>query len=79
MDGRQQPTITTPVLSDRLAMALVVDTSTAGGPGLPPGLSGLVDFALGAPPATRATLVADTTPPAVVAPCGPARRACSPG
>ena len=74
VDGQQQPTITTPVLSDRLAMALVVDTSAAGGPALPPGLSGLVDFALGAPPATRATLVADTTPPAVVAPlrAGPA-------
>jgi len=74
VDGQQQPTITTPVLSDRLAMALVVDTSTAGAPGLPAGLSGLVDFALGAPPATRATLVTDTTPPAVVAPlrAGPA-------
>ena len=71
VDGRQQPTVTTPVLSDRLAMALVVDTSTAGGPGLPPGLSGLVDFALAAPPATRATLVTDTTPPAVVAPLRP--------
>jgi Tetratricopeptide repeat len=79
VDGQRQPTITEPLLSDRLAMALVVDTSTAGGPGLPPGLRGLVDFALAAPPATRATLVTDTTPPAVVAPLRPGPASVLPG
>jgi hypothetical protein len=64
--GQPQPTTTTPLVSERTAMALVVDASADGGPGLQPGLGGLVDFALGVPPTTRTTLVADTTPPAVV-------------
>ena len=74
VDGQPQPITTTPLVSDRSAMALVVDASAGGGPGLQPGLGGLVDFALGAPPATRTALVADTTPPAVVVPlqAGPA-------
>jgi hypothetical protein len=71
VDGQPQPITTTPVLSDRSAMALVVDASAAGGPGLQPGVSGLVDFALAAPTATRTALVTDTTPPAVVVPLQP--------
>ena len=65
VDGRPQPAVAKPVLSERLAMALVVDGSSADA-SLQPGLSGLVDFALAAAPSTRTTLVADTTPPAVV-------------
>jgi hypothetical protein len=65
VDGRAQPADVAPILSDRLAMALVVDAS-AGDSGLQAGLSGLVDFTLAAAPTTRATLVTDTTPPAVV-------------
>ena len=74
VDGRPQPITPTPLLSDRSAMALVVDASTAGGQGLQPGLAGLVDFALATPPGIRTALVADTTPPAVVTPLqlGPA-------
>jgi hypothetical protein len=67
VDGRPQPSTTTPLVSDRSAMTLVVDASADGGPGLQPGLGGLVDFALAAPPAMRTALVTDTSPPAVVA------------
>ncbi len=72
--GQPQPITTTPLVSDRTAMALVVDASAGGGPGLQPGLGGLVDFALGVPPVTRTAVVADTAPPAVVVPlqAGPA-------
>ena len=72
--GQPQPITTTPLVSERTAMALVVDASAGGGPGLQPGLGGLVDFALGVPPVTRTAVVADTAPPAVVVPlqAGPA-------
>ena len=72
--GQPQPITTTPLVSDRTALALVVDASAEGGPGLQPGLGGLVDFALGVPPVTRTAVVADTAPPAVVVPlqAGPA-------
>lgn len=72
--GQPRPVTTTPLISERTAMALVVDASADGGPGLQPGLGGFVDFALRAPPATRTALVADTTPPTVVVPlqAGPA-------
>jgi hypothetical protein len=74
VDGRPQPITTTPLVSERAAMALVVDASAEGGPGLQPGLGGLVDFALGAPSGTRTAVVSDTAPPAVVVPlqAGPA-------
>lgn len=67
VDGRPQPITTTPLVSDRSAMTLVVDASAEGGPGLQAGLGGLVDFALAAPPTTRTVLVTDTSPPAVAA------------
>ena len=72
--GQPQPITTTPLVSDRTAMALVVDASAEGGPGLQPGLGGLVDFALAVPPVTRTAVVTDTAPPAVVVPlqAGPA-------
>ena len=74
VDGTRRPTTVTPLLSDRLTTAVVVDASRDGGPVLQPGLSGVVDFVLGAPAAARTALVADTSPPAVVTPLrsGPA-------
>jgi hypothetical protein len=66
VDQTARPTRAGPLLSDRLAMALVVDTSQAGGPVLQPGPNGVADFALTVPSATRRTLVTDTSPPAVV-------------
>ncbi len=57
-----------PVVSGRLAVALVVDASTAGAPALPGWLSAAARFILETPATTRAAVVADTTPPAVVAP-----------
>jgi hypothetical protein len=71
VDGRPLPATAVPIMSDRLAMALVVDASQAGRPVLNPGLSGAVDFALATSPTTRSTVVADTSPPAVVAPLRP--------
>ena len=65
VDGQAQPAAAAPILSDRLAMALVVDASAADS-GLQVGLSGLVDFTLATAPSTRTALIADTTPPAVV-------------
>ncbi len=79
VDGQPQPITTTPVLADRSAVALVVDASADGGPGLQPGLGGLVDFALALPPATRTTVVADSTPPAVVSPLRPGPANVLPG
>jgi hypothetical protein len=77
--GQPLPTSAAPLLSDRLAMALVVDASAAAAPVLQQGLSGVVDFALGASPATRTTLVADTVPPAVVTPLQAGPSAVLPG
>ena len=57
-----------PVLSDRLAMALVVDASAAGSPMLPVGLAGAANLVLAAPPSARSTVVADSTPPTVAVP-----------
>ena len=66
VDGQPQPATTTPLVSERTALTLVVDASADGRAALQPGLGGLVDFALGLPSTTRTALVADTTPPAVV-------------
>jgi hypothetical protein len=71
VDGQSLPSTATPVMSDRLAMALVVDASQAGDPVLHAGLSGAVDFALATSATTRSTVVADTSPPAVVTPLQP--------
>jgi hypothetical protein len=71
VDGVPQPTLAEPVMSERMAMSLVVDASEAGRAALPSGLSGAADFVLAAPPTARIALVADTTPPAVVAPLRP--------
>jgi hypothetical protein len=57
-----------PVISDQLALALVVDASAAGSAALHSGLSGAASFLLQTPMATRTTIIADTSPPAVLAP-----------
>ena len=73
VSGTPQPTTAGPLMSDRLAMALVVDAAEAAAPVLQSGLSGLVDFALAASPATREALVVDASPPAVVTPLRPSQ------
>ena len=78
-DGQTQPARAGPLLSDRLAMALVVDASQDGGRVLQPGLNGLVDFVLTTPSGARGALVTDTTPPSVVAPLQPGPTRLLPG
>ena len=68
IDGVPQQARAEPVLSDRLAMALVVDASAAGSPMLPVGLAGAANLVLAAPPSVRSTVVADSTPPTVAVP-----------
>jgi hypothetical protein len=65
--GTPQPATVTPVLADDLSMALVVDASEAGGPALPAWLSAATRFVLEGPAQARAVVVADTTPPSVIA------------
>src|SRR5690242_372957 len=74
VNGESQDARAEPVLSDRLATALVVDASADGGPMLPVGLAGGANLVLAAPPTTRSTLVIDSAPPAVALPwpSGPA-------
>jgi len=74
VNGDSQDAHAEPVMSGRLATALVVDASADGGPMLPVGLAGGANLVLAAPPTTRSTLVTDTTPPAVALPwpSGPA-------
>ncbi len=62
------PTRVEPVLSDQLAVGLVVDGSTAGGATLHAEVSGPANLLLQLPVAARVAAVADTSPPAVVAP-----------
>ena len=71
VDGVPWSTTAEPVLSDRLAVVVVVDASDAGGPVLQAGISGLTSFLLGAPRSRPRALVADTTPPEPLAPLQP--------
>ncbi len=71
VDGAPLPTTAEPVLSDRLAMVVVVDASDAGGPVLQAGISGLTSFVLAAPASTSCALVADAAPPDPLAPLQP--------
>jgi hypothetical protein len=71
VDGVRQPSRIEPLLSDRLALGLVVDGSNAGRVGLPVGVSGATDLLLAARPAHSA-LVVDQSPPTVAAPLQPA-------
>ena len=66
--GAAQPATLTPVISDRLAVALLVDASDAGAATLPAWLSAAARFILEVPAETLAAAVADTSPPAVLAP-----------
>ena len=68
VDGASVAATAQPVLSDRLALGLVVDASADGGAQLPVGLGGAANFVLTVPSSTRGTLVIDTTPPAVAVP-----------
>jgi hypothetical protein len=65
--GESQQATLTPVISDQLSTVLVVDVSESGAGALPGWLSGAARFALEAPAAARSAVVADTTPPVVVA------------
>jgi hypothetical protein len=60
-----------PVLSDRLAVGLILDASARGAPAMQAGLSGAAGFLLQLPTAARMAAVTDTSPPAVVAPLQP--------
>ncbi len=60
------PATAVPVLSDRLALSLVVDASRAGAPALQQELGGAANFLLQLPAAARVATVADTSPSAVV-------------
>jgi hypothetical protein len=55
-----------PVMSDDLAVALVVDSSAAGAATLPAWLSAAARFVLEAPARTQAVVIADTAPASVV-------------
>ncbi|GAA0805017.1 hypothetical protein [Spirilliplanes yamanashiensis] len=63
--GVPRPATLRPVLSDDLAVALVVDASADGAAALPTWLSAAARFALEAPAAARTVVVADTTPPSL--------------
>jgi hypothetical protein len=66
LDGKPQKARLVPVMSDGLAVALVVDSSAAGAASLPAWLSAAARFILEAPPSTRAVVITDTTPATVV-------------
>ena len=66
VDGAPQPARVVPVLSDELAIGLVVDGSEAGASALQAGISGATDFLLAMPPSTRAALLVDRAPPEVM-------------
>jgi hypothetical protein len=68
VDGAPVRATAQPVLSDRLALGLVVDASADGGPQLPVGLGGAANLVLTVPSSTRSTLVTDSTPPAIAVP-----------
>jgi len=65
------PTRAVPVIPDSPALAVVVDTSTAGSAALQEGLSGAANLLLQLPTASRIAVVADTSPPVVLAPARP--------
>jgi hypothetical protein len=70
-DGVPQPAHLVPVVSDGLAVALVVDTSAAGAATLPAWLSAGARFILEAPTTTQAMVIADSAPAAAIT--GPQR------
>jgi von Willebrand factor type A domain len=66
--GMRLPTRVEPVLGDQLAVGLVVDGSGQGAARLHSGVSGPASFLLQLPLAARVAVVADTSPPALIAP-----------
>ena len=66
-DGVSQRAQLVPVVSDGLAVALVIDTSEAGGAALAGWLSAAARFILETPAETAAVAIADTSPPALIA------------
>jgi hypothetical protein len=64
--GVHQQSRAVPVMSDQLAVGLVVDASEAGGPHLQAGLSGAANFVLEAPPTASYTVAADSSPPVMM-------------
>ena len=60
-----------PLLSDQLALSIVVDASEAAGPVLPDGIRGAGTFLLAAVPSTRSAVIADAAPPSVLVPMQP--------
>jgi hypothetical protein len=67
VDGALQPTAVEPVMSGDLAVGLVVDASADSRDQLAAWSSGAARFVLEAPSTTRTALVADRTPPVVLA------------
>ena len=67
VDGVPKTAQLAPVVSDHLAVALVIDTSEAGRTTLPAWLSAAARFILETPAETQAVVVADTSPPALIA------------
>src|SRR4051812_31575015 len=61
-DGVRQPAQLVPVVSDGLAVTLVVDTTAAGAAALPAWLSAAGRFILEAPISTQAAVVTDSAP-----------------
>ncbi|MET8151689.1 hypothetical protein ACIBSW_38135 [Actinoplanes sp. NPDC049668] len=70
VDGAPRRAELTPVISDGLSVALVVDASGAGAAALPAWLSAAARFVLEVPPGAHASAIADTSPPALLAPPG---------
>ena len=68
VEGAQQQAQLSPVMSDRLAVAFVIDSSAAGAASLPAWLSAAARFVLEAPSGTQAAAVADTSPPTLISP-----------
>jgi hypothetical protein len=66
VDGAPQQAQVTPVVSDQLAVALVVDASDQGRDVLPAWLSAAARFILEVPAKTFAVAVTDTSPPVVL-------------
>jgi hypothetical protein len=70
-DGSPQPAELVPVVSDGLAVTVVVDTSAAGAATLPAWLSAGARFILEAPASTQAVVISDSAPAAAIT--GPQR------
>jgi hypothetical protein len=66
--GVRRPAALVPLMSDGLAVTIVVDTSTADAATLPAWLSAGARFILEAPASTRATVLGDSAPAAAIAP-----------